>query len=104
MYFVIIYVYGCFPCMYLCVPCSRLVSHKTGVTESCGLPCGGWESKPGALEEQPVLLTVEPSFYPMCNIFFTHMPLKPPPPQNTHEVEILKLRQCKMIHPRSHGS
>ena len=29
-----------------------------GVTDSCELPCGCWESNPHPLEEQPLLLTV----------------------------------------------
>jgi hypothetical protein len=34
---------------------------ETGVTDSCELPCGCWETNPGSLEEQKVLLTDEPS-------------------------------------------
>ena len=33
-------------------------STETGVTDSCELSCGSWELNP---EEQPVLLTAEPS-------------------------------------------
>ena len=33
----------------------------TGVIDNCKLPCGYWELNLGPLEEQPVLLTVEPS-------------------------------------------
>ena len=32
-----------------------------GIADSCELPSGFWELNPGPLEEQPVLLTVEPS-------------------------------------------
>jgi hypothetical protein len=32
-----------------------------GVTDSCELLCGLWELNPGPLEEQPVVLTAEPS-------------------------------------------
>jgi hypothetical protein len=32
-----------------------------GVTDSCELPYGYWESNPGPLEEQSVLSTTEPS-------------------------------------------
>jgi hypothetical protein len=31
----------------------------TGVTDGCELPCGCWESNPGPLQEQPMLLTTE---------------------------------------------
>jgi hypothetical protein len=37
------------------------MSPETGVTDSCELPCRCRESNPGRLEEQPVLLTAEPS-------------------------------------------
>ena len=40
-------------------------SSENGVTDSCELPCGCWESNPGPLEEQPVLFTVEPSLRPL---------------------------------------
>ena len=36
---------------------------RTGVTNGCEPPRGYWESNPGPLEEQPVLLTTEPSLY-----------------------------------------
>jgi hypothetical protein len=36
-------------------------SPGTEVTDSCELPCGCWELNLGPLEEQPVLLTMEPS-------------------------------------------
>lgn len=36
-------------------------SGGTGVTDGCELPCGCWESNPGPLEKQPVLLTAAPS-------------------------------------------
>jgi hypothetical protein len=42
----------------------RVVGSGTEVTVSSGYnepPCGCWESNPGPLEEQPVLLTAEPS-------------------------------------------
>ena len=43
-------------------------SPATGVTDSCELPCGYWELNPGPLEEQPVLLTTEPSPQPEYTI------------------------------------
>jgi hypothetical protein len=36
----------------------------TGFTVSCELPCGCCELNPDPLEEQPVLLTTEPSLQP----------------------------------------
>ena len=36
----------------------------TGVTDTCQLPCGCWESNPGSLQEQSMLLTTEPSLQP----------------------------------------
>ena len=35
-------------------------SSRTGVPDSCELPCGCWELNLGPLEKQPVLLTTEP--------------------------------------------
>ena len=46
--------------MYICARRGRQIP-GTGVTDSCELPCGCWELNPGPLEEQPVLLTAEPS-------------------------------------------
>lgn len=37
-------------------------SPRIGVTDGCELPCGFWEL--GHLQEQPVILTAEPSFQP----------------------------------------
>jgi hypothetical protein len=39
----------------------RRASVGTGITESCEPPGGFWELNPDSLQEQPVLLTVEPS-------------------------------------------
>jgi hypothetical protein len=36
-------------------------SSGTGVTDNCELLCGCWELNSAPLEEQPVLLTAEPS-------------------------------------------
>ena len=40
-------------------------SPGTGIKDSCELPCGYWELNSGPLEEQPVLLTTEPSPAPI---------------------------------------
>lgn len=37
------------------------------------LPFGGWDSNPGPPEEQPVLLTSEPSHQPLDNGFFERL-------------------------------
>lgn len=69
------YVYGCFTCAYFyaCSVCrsQKRVSYspKTGVTDSCKQPCGSWELNVGPLEEQPMLLTAEPSLKPLTLYF-----------------------------------
>lgn len=45
-----------------------LRSPATGVPEGSQLPCGCWALNPCPLEEQPVLLTAEPSLHP--NVFY----------------------------------
>ena len=49
----------CFAYMCVCVRVSDLE-----VTDSCELSCGFWDLNLGPLEEQPVLLTTEPSLQP----------------------------------------
>ena len=44
------------PCMPACQRAPDLI------TDGCGPPCGCWELNSGPWEEQPVLLTTEPSF------------------------------------------
>jgi hypothetical protein len=39
------------------------------VTDSCEPPCGCWELNPGPLEEQPVVLTIEPSLQLNISVF-----------------------------------
>ena len=39
---------------------------RIGVTDNCEQPGGCWESNPGLLEEQLVLLTTESSFQLVC--------------------------------------
>jgi hypothetical protein len=41
----------------------------TEVTDNCELSHGCWELNPGPLEEQPVLLTAEPSLQPLEFLF-----------------------------------
>ena len=47
-------------CLWVCV-CKIVRSSESRVTDSCELPCGCQELYLGPLEEQPVLLTTEPS-------------------------------------------
>jgi hypothetical protein len=56
--------------MYVCVPQTykypqnpeeSVRSSRTDVANSCEPAYGFWELNPGCLEEQPVLLTTEPS-------------------------------------------
>lgn len=56
--------------MYVCVSCICLVPVGvrkgviflgTGVMKNCKLPCGAWESNPGPLNQQPLLLANDPS-------------------------------------------
>lgn len=65
------YLYGRFVCMdvyALCVQCPQSTEESlgwpgTGVTDNYELSWGCWESSPNPLVEQPVLLTIEPSFH-----------------------------------------
>ena len=49
------------------VPSEASEGHQipgTGVIDGCETPCGCWELNLGPLQEQPVLLTAEPSLQP----------------------------------------
>ena len=68
-YFILFYVYGCFACMHVCVPCA-FSAHRSGKrasdtlgmkSDNCELSCGYWELNLGPLNNQPVLLVTEPS-------------------------------------------
>lgn len=51
-----------------------IISLGTGVTDACKLPNGFRESNPGPLEEEPVLLSTEPSLQPTsCGFILLHM-------------------------------
>lgn len=74
-FLVLFTVYGCFNCMYVCVPsvCAWFLwrpeegieSPETRITDSWELPCRCWELNLGPLEEQqPVLLIAESSLQP----------------------------------------
>ena len=56
----------CFVCVYGYTPrvCLVPVVIREGTSDGCELPRGCWESSPGSLKEQHVLLTTEPSLWP----------------------------------------
>lgn len=59
----------------ICVLCSQrpvegLGSHGTGIMGNCELSCTFWELKLGSMEEQPVLLTIEPSLQPLIKLSY----------------------------------
>jgi hypothetical protein len=45
--------------------CEDVRFPETELKDSCKLPCLCWELNPGPLEEQPLLLTTEPSLPPL---------------------------------------
>jgi hypothetical protein len=51
-------------CLHVCL-CEGVRYPRIGVTDSCELSIGWWELNLGPLEEQPVLLTTEPSLQPL---------------------------------------
>lgn len=58
---------ACMTMLHVCDLCSRKLERDMGVPETgvigiCGSPCGCWESKPGPLEVQGVLLSPDLSF------------------------------------------
>jgi hypothetical protein len=52
--------------------CEGVRFPSTGVTDSCESPCGCWELNPDPLEEQPLLLTAEPSLQPPRLIYYCY--------------------------------
>jgi hypothetical protein len=55
-------------CLRVCL-CKGVGSPGTGVIDGCEQPYGYWDLNPGPLEEQPVLLTAEPSLQPCKHSF-----------------------------------
>ena len=45
---------------------------RTGVMNDCEPPCGCWELNPGPLQDQPVLLTSEPSVHSQPSLSVTN--------------------------------
>lgn len=55
-------------CMNVYIPCACLVpgeGRDNRMKDGCDPPCWCWESNPGSLEEHQVLLTNEPTLYPL---------------------------------------
>jgi hypothetical protein len=50
--------------------CKGVRFSGTKATDNCELPCGFWELNPGPLEEQPRLLTTQPSLQPRAVCLF----------------------------------
>lgn len=63
-----------FFCLYVCL-CGGARSFGPGVTDSCVLSCGCWESNTDPLEEQPMLLTTETSLQPLIMAFKPFIPV-----------------------------
>lgn len=59
------YAYEHFVCMYACVP---LMSELLGVPSISEPPCGCWDSNPGDLQSQQVLLTTESPLQPESSV------------------------------------
>lgn len=56
-------------CLHMCL-CEVVRFPGTGIADSCELLRGCWESDPGPLEKQAVLLTTDPSMQPLYSAFF----------------------------------
>ena len=69
-HYFLFYVHLCFAYRRVCVTVSGITSPRTGVTDSCELPCGCWERNLGPLEEQLVGLTIESSLQAKYTFFF----------------------------------
>jgi hypothetical protein len=63
--------------LYMWVHCLCLQTHKKRasdpITNGCKLPCGYWELNSGPLEEESVLLTMEPSLQPPFKMFLSYV-------------------------------
>ena len=77
----LIYVYVCFACMHVCIPCACSahggqrgcwILLELEFTDSC-VGAGNWIS--GPLEKQPVLFTIEASLQPSCTHLTSWAPL-----------------------------
>lgn len=71
--FICFYFMGISICLYVCVPHAFSAyrgQKKVLVADGCELSLRCWESNPGPLQEQPVHLTMEPSFYSWSLVFW----------------------------------
>ena len=57
-----------FMCLVHLPPEESVGTPVTGITHICEPPCACWESNLGPVEEQPVLLTAEPSLQPLPSL------------------------------------
>lgn len=106
-FLLLVHVYSCVACRYVCASCMCLVPEQArndprgcqvswNWSCSCEPPYGCWESNPGPLEEQSMLLTAEPSLQPakmsyMCpyiHILHTHSHAHPCTPTHTHASQL----------------
>jgi hypothetical protein len=62
IYFILIYIW-CSARLYMCA-CEGVRCPGTNTTDDCELLCGCWELDLGPLQDQPELLTTEPTFQP----------------------------------------
>jgi hypothetical protein len=59
-------------CVCVCV-CVCIHTHTYIHAYSCELPCEFWDSNPGLIKEQPVLLNTESSFTPHPQLTFLYI-------------------------------
>jgi hypothetical protein len=52
--------------VHYCSPQTHQKRASDPIADSCEPPCGCWELNSGPLEEQPVLVTIEPSLQPQA--------------------------------------
>lgn len=84
-FFVICFIWGvwCFVSVhhihtyYPLRPEEHIRSRGTGVSDSCKWPRKCWKSNPGSLEEQVVLITVEPALQPCTSLFVYNVGITP---------------------------
>lgn len=80
--FLFLFIFSLVFCLHVCL-CDGVRSSGIEVIDRYELPYGCWDLNPGHLEEQPELLTAEPSFQPrmlllktLLNLAFSFQPLQ----------------------------
>jgi len=68
--FVLRFIYYVYSVPPACMPAGQKRAPDL-ITDGCEPPCGCWELNSGPLEEQPVLLTTEPSLQPCPSGFWS---------------------------------